>query len=110
MRLVEGPSGITLSLTDDPPVNRFKPSVDYLFFSALKVKSKKIVAVLLTGMGADGALGMVELKRENVYTIAQDEDSSVVYGMPRAAFEMGGVSLVASLKDMPNAVLRAVSR
>jgi two-component system chemotaxis response regulator CheB len=73
-------------------MNRFfMPSVDELFLSAAKVyDAKKIMAILLTGIGDDGADGMVELKKRGAYTIAESEESAVVYGMPKEAYERGG--------------------
>jgi two-component system chemotaxis response regulator CheB len=74
-----------------PPVNRHKPSVDVLFHSLARNVGANAVGVILTGMGADGALGLLEMRRAGSYTLAQDEDTSVVYGMPRAAVETGAV-------------------
>jgi two-component system chemotaxis response regulator CheB len=74
-----------------PPVNRHKPSVDLLFRSLARNAGPNAVGVILTGMGADGAAGLLEMRQAGAYTLAQDEDSSVVYGMPRAAAEMGAV-------------------
>jgi two-component system chemotaxis response regulator CheB len=78
-------------LSDGPEVNRHRPSVDVLFNSAAKVLGKNATSVLLTGMGRDGAQGMAAMKAAGAYCFAQDEASSVVYGMPRAAFELGVV-------------------
>lgn len=88
-------------LVDDPPVNRHKPAVDALFRSALKyVPSKKIIALLLTGMGDDGVEAMLELKESGAFTIAQDEKSSVVWGMPGKAVKYGAASKVMSLSEI----------
>jgi len=83
-----GRPGLAASLT--PTADPNQPSVDVLFVSAAAVVAGRALAVLLTGMGDDGARGMVELARAGSYTIAQDETTSVVFGMPRAAIEAGG--------------------
>ena len=77
------------------------PSVDCLFKSLVGLThSVKVVPMILTGMGDDGALGIKGLRDQGHYTLAQDKDSSVVYGMPRAALEINGVSQVAPLNKM----------
>ena len=78
-------------LTNTPQVNGCRPSIDNLFFSLAKEKATSVVATILTGMGKDGAEGLLALKEGGAYTIAQDEGSCAVYGMPKVAFELGGV-------------------
>ena len=73
------------------------PSVDVLFNSVAKDVGKDAVGVLLTGMGSDGAKGLLEMRNKGAHTIGQNERSSVVYGMPRIAFEIGGVEKQAEL-------------
>jgi two-component system chemotaxis response regulator CheB len=97
-------------LSDGAPVNRHKPSVDVLFRSVLQSAGQNAVAAILTGMGADGAEGMVELAAGGVYTIAQDEASSVVWGMPGEAVKRGGAADVLPLKRVASALLAGVSR
>ncbi len=87
-------------INDDPPVNRHKPSVDYLFKTVADMGSKKVVGVILTGMGADGAREMKKLKDLGIKTIAQDKESCVVFGMPREAIQMGGVDFVLPLDQI----------
>lgn len=87
----------TIRITDDPPVNRHKPSVDALFQSATSCVGKNAIGVILTGMGKDGAQGMLELKKNGVYNIAQDEATSVVFGMPKEAINMGAVDEIISI-------------
>lgn len=82
-------------LSDEPPVNRHRPSVDVLFRSAAQHAGKNALGVILTGMGRDGAAGLLEMKKAGAYTFAQDEASCVVFGMPREAIAMGGVDDVA---------------
>jgi len=85
---------------DGELVNRFKPSVDVLFNSVAKIVGAKAVGVLLTGMGSDGAKGLLAMKQAGSFTIAQDQESCVVYGMPRAAVELGAATVVESLDDI----------
>ena len=86
-------------------VNRHQPSVDVLFSSCARQLGCDGVGVLLTGMGADGARGLLEMKQSRAYTIAQDEASCVVYGMPREAVLMGAVDQVVSLQKIAPALL-----
>lgn len=85
---------LRIAIRDDEPVNRFKPSVDYMFKEVAQLKNYQIVAGILTGMGRDGAEGLLTLKNIGARTIGQDEETSAVYGMPRAAFEIGAVDKV----------------
>ncbi len=90
-------SEMVIQVLDDPPVNRFKPSVDYLFSSVSKFDScSRVLAIILTGMGQDGANGMLELKEKGAYTIGQNEETCLVYGMSRVASEIGATRLMAS--------------
>ncbi len=92
-------------LSDGPPVSRHKPSVDVLFDSAADAAGKNAIGIILTGMGKDGAAGMAKMKQAGTYNYAQDEDSCVVFGMPKEAIQQGGVDEVLPLKDMPKSVL-----
>ena len=96
-------------LSQTEPVNRFRPSVDVLFRSAATCAGKDALGVILTGMGKDGAVGMLEMHRSGAYTFAQDEESCVVFGMPREAIAMGGVDEVVPLKNMARQVLRRLA-
>jgi two-component system, chemotaxis family, protein-glutamate methylesterase/glutaminase len=98
------------ALTDNPPLNHQRPAVDVLFESVAKIKGVPTVALLLTGMGCDGAEGMVKLRRAGAETIAQDEQSCVVFGMPREAILRGGAQHVATLLHMPALVARCLER
>ena len=80
-----------VELSQAPPVNRHRPSVDVLFRSVAEVARRHAVGVILTGMGKDGAAGLLEMKRAGAATFAQDEQSCVVFGMPREAIAVGGV-------------------
>jgi two-component system chemotaxis response regulator CheB len=87
------------------PVNRHRPSVDVLFRSAAQAAGKNAVGVILTGMGKDGALGMLEMKAAGAYNFAQDEASCVVFGMPREAIAVGATHEVGALTALPGMVL-----
>ncbi|MES2938923.1 MAG: chemotaxis response regulator protein-glutamate methylesterase [Pseudomonadota bacterium] len=89
-----------LRLSDAAPVNRHRPSVDTLFRSLLQAAGERTIAVLLTGMGADGAEAMLALRRAGARTLAQDEASCAVFGMPRQAIALGAADEVVTLQDM----------
>ena len=95
-------------LSDAPAVDTFKPSVTPLFLSAARAYGARCCGVILTGMGRDGADGMKALKEAGAHTIAQDEASSAVFGMPRAAIELGAIDRILSLDEIPRALLEAV--
>ncbi len=92
-------------LSDEPPVNRHKPAVEILFDSVAKVTGARSMAVLLTGMGQDGAKSLLRLKESGALTIAQDEESSVVWGMPGAAVKLGAATSVISLHRIPEFIV-----
>lgn len=99
--------GLRANLCDGPARSGHRPSVDALFGSATELAPRlNLRAALLTGMGADGAAGMCTLRRAGALTIAQDRDSSVVWGMPRVAVEMGGAVEVLPLARIGEALLR----
>jgi two-component system chemotaxis response regulator CheB len=98
-----------IEIKDGPLVSRHRPSVDVLFRSAARYAGKNCIGVIMTGMGDDGARGMLEMKEAGAFTVAQDEDSCVVFGMPRKAIELGAVDRVAPLKNLPQVVLNALS-
>jgi len=100
-------SGYCVEVRTGPQVCYQRPSVDVLFASVAETASSSAVGILLTGMGADGAQGMLAMKSAGARTIAQDEASCVVYGMPREAVRLGGVDCVASLQDIPAAIQTA---
>jgi len=97
-------------LTQAPPLNHHRPSVDVLFRSAAKYGAKHVVGVLLTGMGSDGAQGLLDLRQGGARTIAQDEESSVVYGMPAEAVRLGAVQTVLPLKDIAAGIVNALAQ
>lgn len=97
-------SGGTLCLSQDPEVHSCRPSVDVLFASLASGSAKGTVACLLTGMGKDGAAGLLELSRAGALTIAQEESSCVVYGMPREAALLGAAQRILSLEQMASLI------
>ena len=94
-----------IAVRDDAPVNRFKPSVDYLFKEVAQLKGMRVVASVLTGMGKDGSVGLLELMKTGAYTFAQDEESSAVYGMPRACAENGSAQKIVPLDGISDVFL-----
>ncbi len=97
--------GLVCRLAQSEPVNRHRPSVDVLFQSAAEEIGKRCVGVILTGMGKDGAKGMLAMKQAGAWTIGQDQASCVVYGMPREAAVIGAVEEVAALPDIAGRIL-----
>ena len=99
-----------VSIRQGPPVHHQRPAVDVLFHSAARVYGVPMVACLLTGMGADGADGMVALRAAGAETLAEDERSCVVFGMPREAITRGGAGQVVTLLEMPHAIVESFER
>ena len=95
-------------LRQDPPIHFVRPAVDVLFNSAAKCAGRQALGVILTGMGRDGALGMQQLKATGAVNLAQNEETCVVYGMPKAAVDLGVVDRVVSLDLMPHAIMHAL--
>lgn len=99
-----------VDVVDGPLVNRHKPSVDVLLRSVAKFAGRNAVGVIMTGMGDDGANGLLEMKQAGAYTFAQDEQSCVVFGMPKEAIARGAVDEVAPLGELAGRVLSRVGR
>jgi len=97
-----------ISITDDPPENGCRPSVDYLFRSVAEVYGGAVTAVIMTGMGCDGKAGLMLLKQKGALSIAQDQATSVVYGMPKEVIEAGLADLVAPLEQIPELIVKSV--
>ena len=91
---------VVVRLSDGPQRNGHRPSADVLFESVAAVYQNNALGVIMTGMGNDGAVQLAEMRRQGAWTLGQDEESSVVYGMPKVAWEMGGVQKQVSLHDM----------
>jgi two-component system chemotaxis response regulator CheB len=103
-------SGLCAIVKDGPRVCYQRPSVDVLFQSVAEAAGARAVGVLLTGMGSDGAQGLLRLRRAGAHTIAQDEASCVVFGMPREAIALGAAERVVALHSIPDAILNAAAR
>lgn len=97
-----------VKLSDAEPVHRHRPAVDVMMESVARVGGKNVIGVLLTGMGKDGAQGMLDIRNQGGYTLAQDEASCVVYGMPKEAVMVGGVDQVVALDKMGAVLLEKV--
>lgn len=97
-----------VEVKDGPRVSRQRPSVDVLFQSVARTAGANAIGVLLTGMGSDGAQGLLAMKRQGAVTIAQDEATSIVFGMPKEAIRLGGVDYVAPLEHIPELLTRLV--
>ena len=110
MTLVRSGAKYIVRLDQDEPVNRHRPSVDVMFHSVAKVAGANSIGVILTGMGGDGAKAMLEMKQAGAYTIAQDEASCVVFGMPKEAIKLGGVDKILPLSEIAPEILVRVSR
>ena len=95
-----------VQVKDGPLVSRHRPSVDVLFRSAARYAGSNAIGVIMTGMGDDGARGMLEMHETGAYTIAQDEESCVVYGMPKEAVRLGGVDKILPLTQIAAEVIR----
>jgi two-component system chemotaxis response regulator CheB len=106
MTLVRSGARYLVRLNQDPPVNRHRPSVDVTFASVAKHAGGNSIGIILTGMGNDGASGLLQMKQAGAYTIAQNESTCVVFGMPKEAIQAGAVDVVLPLGDIPNALLR----
>ncbi|MGF1660261.1 MAG: chemotaxis response regulator protein-glutamate methylesterase [Rubrimonas sp.] len=102
--------GYAVALVDGPPVSRHRPSVDVLFRSAAQVAGPNAVGAILTGMGDDGAVGLREMRQMGATTIAQDEASCVVFGMPKEAIARGGVEIVLPLDRVAASLLGCAAR
>ena len=98
-----------VNVKDGPMVHHQRPAVDVLFRTVAKAAGRNAVGVVLTGMGADGAEGLLQMRQAGARTISQDEASSVVYGMPKAAFEMGGSEKAVPLLSVASEIMRLVS-
>lgn len=110
MRVVRMGSGYAVSCSDGEKVSGHKPSVDVLFDSVASTVRSRAIGVILTGMGADGAAGMLRMRKAGAYTIGQDRDSCVVYGMPMEAFKIGAVCMQAPLNSIHHAVMGRLAK
>ena len=102
MKVKKLPLGNIAVLAEDAPVNGHRPSADVLFHSVAEVFGPQATGVLMTGMGEDGATGLGEIRAAGGYTVAQSQETCVVFGMPKAAIERGYVMRIADLQDLPS--------
>ena len=105
MQVVKGREGLKVSCMEGEKVSGHCPSIDYLFSSVAKECGEHAVGILLTGMGRDGAHGLLSMHEKGAYTLGQDEESSVVYGMPMEAYKLGAVDKQGNLSQIANYLL-----
>ena len=98
-------TALVAEVSDGPRVNGHKPSVDHLFQSCARVVGDGCVGVILTGMGKDGARGLLEVRQAGGVTIAESEESCVIYGMPKEAIKLGGAEFVLGTDEIPSQVV-----
>jgi two-component system chemotaxis response regulator CheB len=110
LTLERNTSGLCVRVRNGPRVSGHRPSVDVLFHSVAKLGGVRAVGVLLTGMGKDGAEGLAQMRAAGAHTIAQDESTSVVFGMPKAAIDLGAAVEVAPLPDIAQRLMLALQR
>ena len=110
MKIVAGADGLTrkIKITDDPPENSCKPSADYLFRSIAQHYVGRSTGVIMTGMGSDGSKGLVQMKNNGSFIIAQDEKTCTVYGMPKEPTESGIVDVIAPLEKIADEIVKTV--
>ncbi len=108
LRIVRSGADYVTQVVDGPLVSGHKPSVDELFYSVAEQAGANALGVILTGMGKDGAQGMLVMQQAGAMTLAQDEQSSLIYGMPKEALKLGGVNQVCSLASMGQSMLDAL--
>ena len=109
MKVVRTAEGVFIRVTDDPPVMSCRPSVDYLFRSIGNAYGN-MLAVIMTGMGDDGCRSLIELQSPNLKVVTQDQESSTVYGMPRAVAESGCSDVVCSLNEIARVIVRSTRK
>ena len=108
MLLKSDRKGYWVEINDGPPVNRHKPSVDVLFRSVSKYAADSAVGIICTGMGNDGAAGLLEMKEAGAYTMAQNEESCVVFGMPKEAIKLGAVDTITDVDGIIDYIKRMI--
>lgn len=109
MLLTHSGAKYQVQIKEGPRVNRHRPSVDVLFRSTAKYAGSNALGVILTGMGNDGAAGLLEMRQNGAHTIAQDETSCVVFGMPKEAIKLGGAEVVLSLDKIAGGIISKLS-
>lgn len=110
MRLAKDAKGYFVRCLEGEKVSGHCPSVDVLFESVAKAAGKNAIGIILTGMGRDGASGLLTMKNEGAFTIGQDQGSSVVYGMPKVAFEIGAVQVQSPIADIADVLIKQLNK
>ena len=110
MRIVRSGTRYTVSCQPGEKVSGHRPSVDALFFSMAEQVKCKMAGIIMTGMGRDGADGLLKMRQAGAYTIGQDKESCVVYGMPMAAYNIGAVQIQGSCEDIAGILLRQLQK
>ena len=110
MRVVRSGGRYTVSCASGEKVSGHRPSVDALFFSMAEQVKCRMVGIIMTGMGRDGAEGLLQMRKAGAYTIGQDKESSVVYGMPMVAQNIGAVKIQASCENIASVLLRQLNQ
>lgn len=108
LRVVKKGRKLVAGLDNGPKVSGFRPSVDVLFESVASTVGSMAIGVIMTGMGCDGSVGVRLLKKHDATTIAQDQATSIVYGMPKAAFDTGCIDSVVPLQQIPNEIIKGI--
>ena len=109
MRVVRSGTRYTVSCSQGEKVSGHRPSVDALFFSMAEQVRCKMVGIIMTGMGRDGADGLLQMRKAGAFTIGQDKESCVVYGMPMVAHNIGAVQIQASCENIASVLLRQLN-
>lgn len=110
MKLKKDLNGYYISSKKGEKVSGHCPSIDVLFNSVAQTAKANAIGVILTGMGEDGAHGLLEMKKQGAFTIGQDKDSCVVYGMPKVAYEIGAVDIQKPLHEIPREIMKHIKR
>lgn len=110
LEIVRSGANYMTLLSDSAPVNRHRPSVDVLFLSAARVAGANAIGVILTGMGKDGAMGLKTMRENGAVNLAQDEQSCIVFGMPKEAIALGAVNEILPLTSLPRRVIEIVGQ
>ena len=108
MQVLKDSSGMRVECKEGEKVSGHCPSIDYLFSSVAKAIGAHAVGIILTGMGKDGANGLLSMHEAGAYTLGQDEKSSIVYGMPMEAYKLGAVDRQGNLSEIANYLLSAI--
>lgn len=108
MKIIRSSNTFKIKLTKDSPVSGHRPSVDYMMNSLAQLELGNVIGVIMTGMGSDGAEGMKNIKLQKGITIGQNEETCVVYGMPKSAVNLGCVDMLVPLEDIAESIIKAV--